>query len=84
MCTELKRVLKSDDWSVKSCGQKSDGSFLTILYNSKKMVKVKFSDTGYFVTCEECEFAEGNWETADILSNFTGHHLVRIAKHKEL
>ena len=47
-------------------------------------MKVKFTDTGYLETCEDYEFAEGNWVTEDILSNFSGGDLVRVAKHKEL
>ena len=46
-------------------------------------MKVKFTDTGYFESCEDCEFAEGNWKTENILSNFNGG-LVKVAKHKEL
>lgn len=66
--------------NIRSSGQIQEGCYQTILYNEENMAEIKFSTTGFLLSCKTVEISKGDWETIDIVSNFSGQ-VFRIAYH---
>ena len=75
----MRSVLESEDWThIKACGQIKDGTYLTILWNFTKMVVLKYSFTGTFLSSKVLDIQSSELKTKAVLSGFEGN-LYRIA-----
>lgn len=59
---QLREDLEEDIWvGMKQGNQIADGSFLTILYNDDKLVAIRFTSNGYFLSRRLYTYQRDNW-----------------------
>ena len=79
---KLRKELDENEFDkVTGCGQIEDGTYQTIIWNSDKMLVVRYASSSYFLSLEVIDFKKNDWETKHIISDYSGQ-LFRIAKLK--